>query len=105
MDGKAQVKRIRGRALQALRARLLGNHPLCVMCQAAGVVTAATEIDHVVALTNGGTNDESNLQCLCSDCHESKTLADLGQKQRMDIGLDGWPVPAQPHGPRWRRAG
>lgn len=100
-----QVKRIRGRALQTLRARLLGNHPLCVMCQEAGVVTVATEIDHVIALTNSGTNDESNLQCLCAGCHEMKTITDLGQKQRMDIGVDGWPVHAQPRGPRWRRAG
>jgi len=68
-------------------------------------VAVATEVDHIVALTNGGGNDDDNLQCLCAECHEIKTLVDLGQKQRMDIGIDGWPAPAVQRGPRWRRAG
>lgn len=100
-----QTKRIRGRALQRLRARLLADNPLCVLCRKQGRVTPATEIDHVVALTNGGTNDDDNLQGLCAACHEIKTLADLGQRPRVTTGIDGWPVDESPRGPRWRRAG
>ena len=96
-----KTQRIRGRALQVLRNRLLCANPMCAMCK----VAAATELDHIVALSNGGGNDDDNLQCLCAECHETKTLADLGQKPRMDIGIDGWPVPAVPRGHRWRRAG
>ncbi len=99
------IKRVRGRALQALRSRLLRENPLCVMCKAAGRITPATELDHVIALSNGGSNDEDNMQGLCSACHEIKTLNDLGRRQRMDISADGWPVPAMQSGPRWRRAG
>ncbi len=100
-----QTKRIRGRALQRLRARLLADNPLCVLCRKQGRVTPAIEIDHVVALTNGGTNDESNLQNLCAECHELKTLDDLGQKPRQSIGVDGWPTNDYGSGPRWIRAG
>jgi len=99
-----EVKRIRGRALQALRDRLLSANPLCAMCKSRGLVTLATDLDHIVALTNGGGNDDENLQGLCAECHELKTLADLGRRPRMEIGEDGWPKQAQPRGPRWRRS-
>jgi len=31
------------------------------------------EIDHIRPLSNGGTNDKSNLQALCKSCHRDKT--------------------------------
>jgi 5-methylcytosine-specific restriction protein A len=34
-------------------------------------------IDHQIPLARGGTNDDSNLQCLCSWCHDGKTDDDL----------------------------
>lgn len=67
-------------------------HPLCVECKKAGRVTLATVPDHIVALTNGGEDSESNLQSLCDECHRIKTAQDLGHKIRPQIGLDGWPV-------------
>ena len=36
--------------------------------------------DHVVALINGGSNSESNLQLLCLPCHSQKTRSDVAQK-------------------------
>lgn len=88
MDQYSQAKRIRGRALQTLRMRLLSASPVCAMCR----VAVATEVDHIVALTNGGGNEDDNLQCLCAECHEIKTLADLGQKPRFTTGIDGLPI-------------
>lgn len=35
----------------------------------------ATEIDHIVELNAGGTNDLDNLQPLCKACHKAKTSA------------------------------
>lgn len=32
------------------------------------------EVDHVLALFNGGTNDMSNLIALCRNCHGKKTM-------------------------------
>lgn len=86
------TERIRGRKLQQIRGAHLRAHPLCVMCQAKGRLTAATQLDHIKALVNGGTNDDSNYQGLCDDCHVEKTAADLGRRHRPTIGLDGWPV-------------
>lgn len=88
--------RIRGRRLQRIRAQHFSAHPLCVMCQAKGRVRIATQLDHIVALENGGKDfdqDEGqNRQGLCDDCHKDKTARDLGHKRRVHIGLDGWPV-------------
>ena len=86
------VKRIRGRALQALRHRHLSAHPLCLVCMAQGRVTAATELDHIVALCNGGGNTDINYQALCHGCHQVKTAKDKGHTVRASTGLDGWPL-------------
>jgi 5-methylcytosine-specific restriction enzyme A len=87
-------QRIRGRALQERRARLLRAHPLCVWCERRGVVALATALDHIVALTNGGADDESNLQGLCAECHRQKTAADLGTRARDGCDANGLPLRA-----------
>lgn len=84
--------RIRGRKLQRIRAQVLRDNPLCVVCQAKGRVTLATQIDHIKALVNGGTDTADNRQGLCDECHRAKTAADMGYRVRPEIGLDGWPV-------------
>ena len=88
------TKRIRGRQLQTLRRRLFLINPLCVLCERAGRLSVATDLDldHIVALVNGGGNEEENLQGLCAPCHVDKTALDLGQRVKPVIGLDGWPV-------------
>ena len=43
-------------------------------CQCCGVVTMELELDHIVNVAQGGTDDESNLQSLCVPCHKEKTL-------------------------------
>ena len=64
--------------------------PLCISCQAKGLVRLAEELDHIVPISKGGTNDDDNLQMLCKECHYHKTLDDLGHKPKPKIGLDGW---------------
>ena len=43
-------------------------------CQSCGKKNTETKlnIDHIVALANGGSNDISNLQVLCSKCNQNK---------------------------------
>ena len=65
--------------------------PLCTHCQAKGLVKLGEELDHIVPVSKGGSNDPSNLQMLCKECHAVKTISDLGQKPKPKIGLDGWP--------------
>lgn len=33
-------------------------------------------VDHIIALENGGTDDDSNLQIICDWCHKPKTADD-----------------------------
>lgn len=43
----------------------------CHMCQSCGRI--GTEVDHITPLWAGGSDDESNKQLLCDDCHNAKT--------------------------------
>ncbi|CEI54487.1 hypothetical protein [Acinetobacter bereziniae] len=36
-------------------------------------MTQDLELDHIVNIAQGGTEDESNLQSLCVECHKVKT--------------------------------
>ena len=92
--GKAATiqKRISGERWQKIRSTFLRSNPLCVACQDAGRITAATELDHKLALINGGADEPGNYQALCHECHAAKTRIDLGQKARPAIGIDGWPI-------------
>jgi 5-methylcytosine-specific restriction protein A len=58
-----------GRSWTKIRAVFLQSHPLCEMCKAEGRLTPATLAHHKWKLTDGGTNDWSNLRALCSECH------------------------------------
>src|SRR3989304_7745274 len=71
--------RIRGYRLQKIREEHFGEKPLCIMCEAEGRVTIATELDHIVPLYKGGNDEPENRQGLCSACHEVKTRRDMGQ--------------------------
>lgn len=44
----------------------------CGHCKS--ILDASYEVDHIVALFNGGTNAESNLVALCRNCHGKKTV-------------------------------
>lgn len=81
------TERIRGRKLQRIRADWFSDHPLCCLCELKGKIRLATELDHVVALSNGGEDfdcdDGKNRQGLCEDCHHEKSLADLRQIGRV----------------------
>lgn len=92
------TRRLAGRAWMRLRAVVLRSNPLCVVCQAAGRLRAATQVDHVRALFQGGTNDFDNLQGLCEPCHLDKSLAERGYRQRQAIGIDGYPLETDQNG-------
>ncbi|MBW3010581.1 HNH endonuclease, partial [Acinetobacter baumannii] len=43
------------------------------------IVTKDLELDHIVNVARGGTDDESNLQSLCVPCHKKKTQQESRQ--------------------------
>lgn len=77
-----EVERIRGRAWMAIRGRVLSDDPLCPMCRAEGRVAAATEVDHVVPLHMGGTNERVNLVGLCHEHHAAKTSDEMEKRNK-----------------------
>ena len=63
-----------GHAWRKLRERILKrDNYLCVACGAKGRLTEATDVDHIKAKAHGGTDEEDNLQSLCTPCHREKT--------------------------------
>lgn len=73
---KAARERMRGSKWMALRELVLRANPLCVHCQIAGRLAAATEVDHRTPLHLGGMDDPANLQGLCHDCHTAKSASE-----------------------------
>lgn len=86
------AERLRGRRGVEQRRRRLDAEPLCRDCNAKGIVTESEVPDHTIPLSKGGTDDDSNIRCLCKSCHEKRTREQFGQRQRVEIGPDGWPV-------------
>jgi len=60
-----------------------------VLCAQAGCVKLAVEVDHKLAIVNGGSNDLANMQGLCPQCHADKTRTDLGQTPRAQFDDKG----------------
>ena len=74
---------------QRLRESILTNQPLCEVCLKQGITTGAQQVDHIVPLSLGGTNDPINLQSICSQCHWNKTGRENTYK--VSVGIDGYP--------------
>ncbi|WP_372570373.1 HNH endonuclease [Ruegeria jejuensis] len=63
---------------------------LCQPCLRKGRPTPAQEVDHIIPKAQDGTDDDKNLQSICTPCHKAKTKAENSTKQQ--IGEDGWPL-------------
>lgn len=86
------AERLRGRKAVAQRKRRLRAEPLCRDCREKGQVRAATVPDHITPLSQGGTDDDDNIRCLCDECHRKRTAEQFGQRYKQPIGADGWPI-------------
>lgn len=66
-----------GATWRRLRLMMLARHPICadpfdVHAQQHEVVPAV-DVDHILPRSQGGRDEESNLQGLCHACHSRKT--------------------------------
>jgi 5-methylcytosine-specific restriction protein A len=83
-----------GARWQRYRAAFLREHPLCVMCEKQGKVTAATVVDHRIPHKGDQTLfwDLSNHQALCKPHHDrDKRRVEAGSAIQ-DLDASGWPV-------------
>nr|MBA2600219.1 HNH endonuclease [Actinomycetota bacterium] len=66
-----------GSSWQAIRARVLRESPRCQICG-----KPATDVDHIRAHADGGTDDRSNLRALCNPCHKRHTTEQNRARRR-----------------------
>lgn len=81
-DRDPAVKKRYGRTWKRIRDRFIAAHPLCEKCLENNKTTAATEVHHIKPLSQGGTNDYSNLMALCASCHSEITAREGGRWSR-----------------------
>jgi 5-methylcytosine-specific restriction protein A len=83
-DHARQAERSRGSASsrgygarwRRLRRLVLESEPWCRACG----TNPATEVDHIVSKTDGGSDAIENLQGLCKSCHSRKTMVEAVQR-------------------------
>ena len=79
-----RTRRMYNRRWQRTRRQFMKDNPLCISCNARGIVRPAEEVDHVTPHKGdqGLFWDTANWQALCKRCHSRKTQreADTGKR-------------------------
>lgn len=66
-----------GRPWRRKRARILARDKYCCQtCRRAARLTVATQVDHIVPLAAGGSDEDDNLEGICDPCHAVKGAQD-----------------------------
>ena len=60
-----------------IRNEMLTAYPFCQRCRHFGRLVKSEHVHHIKPLAEGGSNDPSNLICLCHRCH-SQVHAERG---------------------------
>lgn len=64
----------RGKITQALRVAVFENDAYrCIKCDSHKML----EVDHIIPVSKGGSNEPNNLQTLCNPCNNSKGVKDM----------------------------
>lgn len=65
---------------KTLRRKWLQSNPLCVECKRQGIITPADTVDHIRPHKGNWElfMDTENLQSLCKQCHDKKTVKSDG---------------------------
>ena len=67
-------RQLQGRTRDTKRQQVwLEQGGKCAACERVVFGKCDVHLDHIVPLSQGGTDDDANLQVLCVPCHEDKT--------------------------------
>jgi 5-methylcytosine-specific restriction endonuclease McrA len=89
---------------RAIRQQVLDREPLCRDCAARGLVTVATEVDHIAGDT--ADNRLEALMPLCKPCHSHKTACELAGVPLKGCDVHGYPLdPRHPWSVLWNVGG
>jgi len=87
MTGNSFSHARRGNMTPQRRARIFQNREgRCYICERKLGPSDDWDIEHPIALENGGTDDDANLEVCCDWCHKPKTAEDhatAGHGRRM----------------------
>jgi 5-methylcytosine-specific restriction protein A len=84
-----------GRPWRRIVARIKARDKgLCQTCKREGTIRIGPQCDHIKPLSQGGTDDESNLEMICIEHHEAKTRAEGGSHRGGGEGRTSKPRPA-----------
>ncbi|MEG3092924.1 HNH endonuclease [Sphingomonas sp. PB1R3] len=100
MYGGSISLRDQSAAYRRQRLAILSVEPLCRYCRADHRLTPATILDHIIALSLGGTNDISNLAPACRTCNNAKAIIEARYAKR---GYDIASVSLDPELGEWLR--
>jgi 5-methylcytosine-specific restriction protein A len=83
----------------------LANNGRCHVCGLKLPAGTDYEIDHKLALCNGGTDDDDNLAPICLECHATKTPDDVATASKGRKAAARLYVPSRFHrqSKQWRR--
>lgn len=74
-ESKTAAERGYGPEWRKLRKRIMARDThLCQECKRNGIMTQAKEVDHIVNKASGGTDEDDNLEAICTPCHKKKTI-------------------------------
>lgn len=100
----AFVHEPRQRFTDQQRARAFANADgKCASCGIKIRIGQDWDLDHILALENGGSNDPENLQVLCELCHAKKTGDDHALAGKSRRTYTKHVVPKSKRRSKWRR--
>lgn len=94
-SAEAKVYRhLYGRRWRQYREGFLAAHPLCIMCEKEGKVTAATVVDHIEDHKGNEVLfwDPANHQPLCKPHHDGDKQSETHKGFSVRVGDDGYPI-------------
>lgn len=77
--GKRRTGRAGARDRERIRQR---DNGLCQECCEHGRLTLGTQVDHIVPLDEGGSDEDDNKRLLCDKCHAAKSSEEARRRAR-----------------------